>query len=609
MKKNYKYKAFICYSHKNKKFAEWLHKSIENYKIPKSLREKYPNLPKDLKRFIFRDEEELPVDSALTTNLKDALDNSEFLIVICSPDATKSSYVEDEIKHFKSKRGEDNVLAIIVDGEPNATDSKIEAFPKPLRYKVDSNIITDKKTEPLAGDARIKGKKQRTLLKLLAGILGVNFADLWERDKKQTTKEIAIRALIIVLFLGMSIFSYTYFYISSTNKELDSIKIEIAQTKYRLKQPNIPRAERSKLNKRLEELEEAKKRKEDTLKWFGETKTEITEKAKKAYDEKGVDASLAILNSPESLQEDEKVSEKYILKAKLYIEKYDYKQAEKAYEIAISVAFEYDSIFEYADYLRKQNKFGKSEELYRKLLKLELTKEQKAIVLNDLAVLHEYQNRLVETEKEHQEALKIYRELAKKNPDKFNSYVAMSLNNLAILHRKQNRLVEAEKEYKESLKIYKVLAKKNPNKFNSYVAMSLNNLAVLYRSQNRLQEAEKECQEALKILRELAKKNPDKFNSYVAMSLNNLAVLHQRQNRLQEAKKEHKESLKIYRELAKKNPKVYDLELARVLLVGYDYQLDKTINPNEIEQLLKKYPNIPKATKFLKMLYGIKQSR
>jgi len=56
----YKYQAFISYSHRDKAFAKWLHKRIENYKIPKSLREKYPNLPKDLKRSLFRDEEELP---------------------------------------------------------------------------------------------------------------------------------------------------------------------------------------------------------------------------------------------------------------------------------------------------------------------------------------------------------------------------------------------------------------------------------------------------------------------------------------------------------------------------------------------------------------------
>ena len=63
------YKAFISYSHKDKKFAKWLHKKIENYKIPQSLREKYPHLPKNLNRTIFIDDEELPTASTLPNNL------------------------------------------------------------------------------------------------------------------------------------------------------------------------------------------------------------------------------------------------------------------------------------------------------------------------------------------------------------------------------------------------------------------------------------------------------------------------------------------------------------------------------------------------------------
>ena len=33
----YKYKAFICYSHKDEKLGKWLHRGIERYKIPKGL--------------------------------------------------------------------------------------------------------------------------------------------------------------------------------------------------------------------------------------------------------------------------------------------------------------------------------------------------------------------------------------------------------------------------------------------------------------------------------------------------------------------------------------------------------------------------------------------
>ncbi len=70
---------------------------------------------------IFRDREELPTASDLGSVIEDALGASEFLIVVCSPEAAQSKWVNEEILQFKRLQGEDRLLAIIVDGEPNAT--------------------------------------------------------------------------------------------------------------------------------------------------------------------------------------------------------------------------------------------------------------------------------------------------------------------------------------------------------------------------------------------------------------------------------------------------------------------------------------------------------
>jgi hypothetical protein len=35
--KHYKYKAFISYSHQDKKWGDWLHKALETYRVPKGL--------------------------------------------------------------------------------------------------------------------------------------------------------------------------------------------------------------------------------------------------------------------------------------------------------------------------------------------------------------------------------------------------------------------------------------------------------------------------------------------------------------------------------------------------------------------------------------------
>lgn len=50
------YKAFISYSHQDEKFGNWLHKQLENYKIPKQLKKDYSRLPKKLFP-VFRDKE------------------------------------------------------------------------------------------------------------------------------------------------------------------------------------------------------------------------------------------------------------------------------------------------------------------------------------------------------------------------------------------------------------------------------------------------------------------------------------------------------------------------------------------------------------------------
>ena len=144
---------------------------------------------------------------------------SKYLIVICSPNAVKSQYVNKEIIDFKSIHGEDRVLAIIVDGEPHpikkddSFNSNIEAFPKALKYRVgQDNNLTDIHIEPIAADAREIGDgKERAKIKLIAGMLGIGFDDLWRREKRRKKRRnIIIFSIILVLFIiisSLSIFS------------------------------------------------------------------------------------------------------------------------------------------------------------------------------------------------------------------------------------------------------------------------------------------------------------------------------------------------------------------------------------------------------------------
>ena len=203
-----KYIAFISYSHHDKKWGDWLHKAIETYNIPKRLRQSIGG-EADIKRLypVFRDREELPTSADLGSQINDALAKSRFLIVICSPSAAKSLWVNEEILAFKRMGGADRILALIVAGEPNVADrpgmERQECFPQALRYRVDaSGAISNIRTEPIAADARSGGDGRRNaMLKVLAGLLGVGFDTLKQREHERRIRRLLALSVSMAILL------------------------------------------------------------------------------------------------------------------------------------------------------------------------------------------------------------------------------------------------------------------------------------------------------------------------------------------------------------------------------------------------------------------------
>src|SRR2546429_302642 len=83
-------------------------------------------------RPIFRDREDFAAGHSLTELTIAALEASQFLIVICSPHAAQSQYVNEEVRRFKAMGRAEKVLALIVEGRPD--DPERECFPRALRY-------------------------------------------------------------------------------------------------------------------------------------------------------------------------------------------------------------------------------------------------------------------------------------------------------------------------------------------------------------------------------------------------------------------------------------------------------------------------------------------
>jgi tetratricopeptide (TPR) repeat protein len=205
-----RYVAFLSYSHRNKAETEWLHRALERYHVPKKLVGKETPKGKVPARLIpvFRDRDELSASADLGNELRAALANSDHLIVIASPASARSTYVQEEIRYFKSLNGELRVFALIVDGEPYASTmpgrEAEEAFPLSLRFKVgDDGQLTDTPAEPIAADIRPgKDGHRLALMKLIAGITGLRLDDLVQREAQRRARRLTI---IASLAAGVSV--------------------------------------------------------------------------------------------------------------------------------------------------------------------------------------------------------------------------------------------------------------------------------------------------------------------------------------------------------------------------------------------------------------------
>ncbi|HUE79581.1 MAG TPA: toll/interleukin-1 receptor domain-containing protein [Sphingomicrobium sp.] len=197
-----RYYAFLSYSHADKTFADWLHSSLERFRTPSTLAGRLTDngvIPRRLTP-IFRDRHELPASDNLATGIQEALDSSRFLIVLCSPAAAVSRWVNAEIDMFKRRRPDGCVLAAIVAGEPFASDipgrEGEECLPPALRTKYDRRgRPTTRRAEPVAADFRDGGDgKRHGLLKLVAGMLGVGLDELVQRETLRRQRRLAIVA-------------------------------------------------------------------------------------------------------------------------------------------------------------------------------------------------------------------------------------------------------------------------------------------------------------------------------------------------------------------------------------------------------------------------------
>ena len=211
------YRAFLSYSHRDKAWADWLHRALEHTKIDKDLIGRHTAagpVPATL-RPIFRDRDDFSAGHSLTEQTLAALNASQFLVAICSPNAARSPYVNEEIRYFKAMGGADRIIPLIVDGEPG--DPQRECFPPAIRFKLNADgTIGSEREEPIAADARDIGDgKRAALLKVIAGLLVVRLDEIIRRADRARARHrrhviSAIAAFALLVITGTAALAYGY---------------------------------------------------------------------------------------------------------------------------------------------------------------------------------------------------------------------------------------------------------------------------------------------------------------------------------------------------------------------------------------------------------------
>lgn len=103
------YKAFISYSHAaDRKLASALQSALHRFAKPwyrlRSVR-------------VFRDKTSLSANPALWPAIEKALSESEYFLLLASPEAASSKWVQQEVDHWRKNASPDKILFVLTDGE------------------------------------------------------------------------------------------------------------------------------------------------------------------------------------------------------------------------------------------------------------------------------------------------------------------------------------------------------------------------------------------------------------------------------------------------------------------------------------------------------------
>lgn len=215
----YKNYAFISYNHRDVKAAKWLHRKLESYKLPTEIHNEFED--SQYLRPVFRDQEDLNT-GILGDELKKHLESSKYLIVICSPNSSKSEWVSNEVKAFIEWGRLEYIIPYIIDGTPNSSDEK-ECFPKSLL-----EYAGEHPDRELLGISIAEVGREKAFVRVVSRMLDVSFDELWKRHERER------RRRIIALSIGIPFFACLFYYFAMPV----SLTIQVVDENHRLPMPS-----------------------------------------------------------------------------------------------------------------------------------------------------------------------------------------------------------------------------------------------------------------------------------------------------------------------------------------------------------------------------------
>ena len=214
---SYTHDAFISYSRKNEGFAQALQRALENFKPPKDL--KAPQRYLD----VFRDKDDFNAGEYVE-NLEKNLKLSDKLIVICSPEARASDFVNDEIRRFAQIRGKDHIIPILLAGIPNNEakpgQEKEMAFPEALYEVMQMPLAVNYLNFDVNKDKITKGVFSDAWYTTLANVYEISRSEVEQREKRRRIRRRKIT--FSVLTASVAVLSVLLVFALISKREADT---------------------------------------------------------------------------------------------------------------------------------------------------------------------------------------------------------------------------------------------------------------------------------------------------------------------------------------------------------------------------------------------------